>query len=161
VVCVRRPASGLTVALGVAALLTPMLLAQAPAADSKFPDGPGKAAFLKMCSDCHGPESAIAQFKTRDEWNKTLDDMATNGAQGTDEEWNQVLDYVDKYFSLILVNKADAKRLAVTLDVPQEIAEAVVKYRSEHGRIGSIDELKNVAGLDAAKVEARKDRFVF
>ena len=149
-------------ALGAVALLTRMLVAQAPAGtDPKFPDSPGKAAFLKVCSDCHGPESAVAQFKTRDEWNKTLDDMAANGAQATDEEWNQLLEYLDKYFSLILVNKADAKQLASALDIPQEVADAVVKYRTEHGRVASIDDLKNVPGLDASKVEARKDRFVF
>jgi competence protein ComEA len=146
---------GLTVAMPL------LIAAQAPVPEAKFPDAPGKAAFLKLCSECHGPESAIAQFKTRDEWSKTLDDMAANGAQGADEEWNQVLDYLDKFFSLILVNKADAKQLAVAFDVPQETAEAVVKYRVDHGRFTSIDDLKNVPGLDAAKVEARKDRFVF
>jgi len=150
----------LMLALAGAALVMPTLVGQSPA-DAKFPEAPGKAVFLKMCSDCHGPESAIAQFKTRDEWSKTLDDMATNGAQGTDDEWNQVLDYLDKYFSLILINKADAKQLAVALDVPADTADAVVKYRTEHGRFGSIDDLKNVPGLDTAKVEARKDRFVF
>ena len=138
-----------------------VLPAQAPATDSKFPESPGKPAFLKLCSECHGPESAVAQFKTRDEWSKTLDDMASNGAQGTDEEWNQVLDYLDKHFSLILINKADAKQLAAALDVPQETAEVVVKYRGEHGRFASLDDLKNVPGLDATKLEARKDRFVF
>jgi competence protein ComEA len=136
-------------------------MAATPAQDSKFPDAPGKAAFLKLCSECHGPESAVAQFKTRDEWSKTLDDMAANGAQGTDEEWNQVLDYLDKHFSLILVNKADAKQLTAALDVPAETAEAVVKYRTEHGRFASIDDVKKVPGLDPAKLEARKDRFVF
>ena len=60
-----------------------------------------------------------------------------------------------------MINKADAKQLAAALDVPQETAEVVVKYRGEHGRFASIDDLKNVPGLDAAKLEARKDRFVF
>jgi len=156
----RFPAAML--ALGTASLLTATLFAQTPAAaDSKFPEATGRTSFLKVCSDCHGPESAVAQFKTRDEWSKTLDEMAANGAQGTDAEWNQVLEYLDKYFSLILVNKASAKQLASALDVPQETAESVVKYRDEHGRFGSIDDLKNVPGLDASKVETRKDRFVF
>ena len=163
----------LVLALAGATVVTPLLAARVatPAAfgrhglllaqDSKFPDASGKATFLKLCSECHGPESAVAQFKTRDEWSKTLDDMAANGAQGTDEEWNQVLDYLDKYFSLILINKADAKQLAGALDVPQETAEAVVTYRGEHGRFVSIDDLKKVPGLDPARLEARKDRFVF
>ncbi len=142
----------------ISALLAAVVSAQT---SSRFPDGPGKAALLKVCSDCHGPEAAVGQLKTRDEWNKTLDEMAANGAQGTDEEWNQILDYLDKNFSLILINKADAKQLANTLDVPEATAESVVKYRKEHGSFSSIEDLKRVPGLDAEKLEARKDRFVF
>jgi competence protein ComEA len=149
-------------AIGSAAFLTAVLSAQTPpATDPKFPDGPGKTALFKVCRDCHGPESAVGQLKTREEWSKTLDDMAANGAQGTDEEWNQILDYLDRYFSLILVNKAAVPELATTLDVPRETAEAIVKYRDEHGRFAAIDDLKKVPGVDAAKVDARKDRFVF
>jgi competence protein ComEA len=144
------------------ALLTAAASAQTPPpSGSMFPDGQGKAALIKVCSDCHGAEAAVGQFKTRDEWSKTLDEMAANGAQGTDEEWNQILDYLDKNFSLILVNKADPKQLANALDVPADTAESVVKYREEHGRFSGIDDLKKVPGLDVAKVEARKDRFVF
>jgi competence protein ComEA len=151
-----------------AALLTFVVLsvqasqsAQAFQADSRFPEGPGKEALFKVCSGCHGPESAVAQFKTRDEWSKTLDDMAAAGAQGTNEEWNQLLEYLDANFSLILVNKADAKHLAKTLDVAPAIAESIVKYRDEHGPIPAIEDLKKLPGLDAAKVDARRDRFVF
>jgi competence protein ComEA len=144
------------------ALLSVVVSAQTPpATDSKFPDGPGKAALFKVCSDCHGAEASVGQLKTREEWSRTLDEMAANGAQGTDEEWNQILEYLDKNFSLILVNKADAKQLANTLDVPQPTAESLVKYRDEHGRFSDIEDLKKAPGLDAAKVEARKDRFVF
>ena len=157
-----------TLASGGFALLTTMLFAQPPdpaargaSSSSKFPEGPGKAALLKVCSDCHGPESAVAQFKTREEWSKTLDEMAANGAQATDEEWNQILEYVDKNYSLILVNKSDPKRLANQLDVAESAAEAIVKYRDEHGRIASLDDLKTIPTLDAAKLEAMKDRFVF
>ena len=155
-------------ASGSAALLTIILSAQAPESAtpagskaSKFPEGPGKAALLKVCSDCHGPESAVAQFKTREEWSKTLDEMAANGAQATDDEWNQILEYVDKNYSLILVNKSDPKRLANQLDVPESTGDAILKYREEHGRIASLDDLKAIPMLDAAKLDAMRDRFVF
>ena len=136
--------------------------AQPPAPKrSIFPDDAGKAALLKACSDCHGAERVVAQLKTRDEWSKTLDEMAGNGAQASDEEWTQILDYLDKYFSLILVNKATAKQLATLFDVADAEGEAIARFRTEHGRFASADDLKKVPGLDAAKVDARKDRFVF
>jgi len=154
-----RSRAPLTIA--AAAFLTAIASVSTSSQASKFPDGPGKAALLKVCGDCHGPESAVAQFKTRDEWSKTLDDMAANGAEGTNDEWNQILEYLDKHFSLIFVNKADARELAKTLDVSDDVGEAVVKYRTEHEKFTSLEDLKKVKGLDAAKVDARKDRFVF
>jgi competence protein ComEA len=104
----------------------------------------------------------LGNLKTRDEWSKTLDAMAANGATGTDQEWNQILNYLATHYSLIAVNKATAKELAATLDVPTQVAEAIVRVRTEKGRIGSIDELKQAAGADAApKIDVRKDRLVF
>src|SRR5689334_22710524 len=144
------------------AVLTVVASAQStPPKDARFPEGPGKAALLKVCGDCHGPDSAVGQLKTRQEWSKTLDTMAANGAQGTDEEWNDILEYLDRNFSLILINKAGAKELANAMDLTQATAAAIVKYRDENGRFATIDDLKKIPELDAAKVDARKERFVF
>jgi len=144
------------------ALLAAIVCAQAPTTkDSALPDGPGKTALLKACSECHGAEAAVGQLKTREEWSKTLDEMAANGAQASDEDWNRILEYLDKHFSLIFVNKADAKSLANALDVPAQEGEAIVGYREAHGRFGTIDDLKHVPALDPVKVDARKDRLVF
>ena len=134
----------------------------APTEATRFPDGPGRDAIFKVCKDCHGPESVLAQLKTRDEWSKTLDEMAANGAQGSDREWTDILEYLARHFSPIAVNKATATDLAATLDVPAAVAEAIVRARTEKGRLASIDELKQAAGGDAAaKIDARKDRLVF
>src|SRR5262245_4396399 len=127
---------------------------------SRFPPGPGRDALFKVCKECHGPESVLGQLKTRAEWSKTLDEMAANGATGTDEEWTRILEYLDTYYSLIMVNTATAKELATKLDVPAEVAAAIVSAR-EKAKIASIDDLKKVPGIDAAKVDARKDRLVF
>jgi len=137
---------------------------QSSDASSRFPPGPGRDALFKVCKECHGPESVLGQLKTREEWSKTLDEMAANGANGTDEEYNQILDYLATNYSLIFVNKATAKDLAPMLDVAPAVADAIVKRRTEGGPIKTIDELKQVTGLsssDAAKIDARKDRLIF
>ena len=129
---------------------------------SPFPDGPGRDALFKVCRDCHGPESVLAHLKTRDEWNKTLDEMAANGATGSDQEWTDILEYLVKHYSPIAVNKANATELAATLDVATAVADKVIQARTEKGRLTSIDALKQAAGAEAApKIEARKDRLVF
>ena len=130
-------------------------------AGSRLPNGPGRAALVKACSPCHGAETAVAQLKTHDEWRKTLDVMAANGADATDEEWNQILAYLNKHFSFIFVNKAAAGDLAVALDLPAADGETIVRYRDEHGRFTTIDDVKQIPGLDAAKIDAQKERFVF
>jgi competence protein ComEA len=152
----------------VAAYLTPIAVAllpvQPPGAGSRFPPGPGRDALFKVCKDCHGPESVLAQLKTHDEWVKTLDEMANNGAQGTDEEWNLIQAYLDQNYSLIFVNKAAARDLAPMLDLANELADAIVRTRSEKGNFKSIEDLKRVPGVDAAaaaKIDARKDRLIF
>jgi competence protein ComEA len=135
--------------------------AQTTTEKSPYPPGPGRDALFKICNDCHGPESVLGQLKTRDEWSKTLDEMAANGAQGTDEEWNRLLDYLDQYYSLILVNTAPAKELALKLDVTADVADAIVRTRTDKGKFASLDDLKRVPGVDSAKIDARKDRLIF
>jgi competence protein ComEA len=127
----------------------------------KFPEGPGREALLKVCSNCHSPDSVLGQLRTRQEWSDVIDQMAQFGAQASDQEFQQVLDYLLKNFSPIRVNKATAKDLEAALDVPAALAEAIVSYRQEKGDFKSVDDLKKVPGLDAAKIDARKERLVF
>jgi len=131
------------------------------APQDKLPDGPGKSAFVKVCGDCHAPESAVIMLRSREEWTLTLSDMAQRGAQGTDQEFEQILDYLVRNFSPIQVNKADAKDLESALDVSTSAAEAIVSYRQEKGSFKTGEDLKKVPGVDAAKIDARKDRLVF
>jgi len=146
------------IVIGAAAVQPP---ASQSDTSSPFPPGPGRDALIKVCGGCHGPESAVAQFKTHDEWTKTLDEMANNGAQGSDEEWNQIAKYLDKHYTLIFVNKAGADDLATTLDVTTDVAEAIVGRRTEKGPFKTVDDLKTVPGLTAATIDVRKDRLIF
>jgi competence protein ComEA len=126
-----------------------------------FPEGAGKAPFLRVCSSCHGPDTILGTLRTRQEWSDVLDQMGRFGAEGTDQDFEQILTYLTKFFSPIKVNTASAKDLENTLDVTTAVAEAIVSYRRDHGPFKAIDDLKAVPGIDAAKLEARKARLVF
>lgn len=134
--------------------------AQAPS-DSRFPAGPGRDVLFRVCSNCHGPESVLGHIKTLGEWSNTLDEMANNGAEASDEEWNQILTYLDRNYSPIFINKATAKDLESALDVPSAVAEAIAQRRVDIANYASIDELKQIPGISASAIDARKDRFVF
>jgi competence protein ComEA len=90
-----------------------------------------------------------------------IDQMARFGAEASDQEFDQILEYLVRNFSPIRVNKATAKELEATLEVPATIAEAIVAYRLEKGEFKAVDDMTQVPGLESAKIEARKARIVF
>ena len=86
--------------------------------------------------------------------------MADNGAQASEEEWRDILAYLDRSFSRVFINKATAEELEAALDVPTDVADAIVRRRSDKGEFASVDDLKAVPGVaDAA--DAWKDRLIF
>jgi competence protein ComEA len=135
-----------------------------PAASStqdRFPETTGKAALLKVCSNCHTAESVIQTLRTRQEWTDVVDQMSRYGAEASEQEFDQILAYLVKHFSPIRINKATAKDLESTLDIPANAAEAIVAYRAETGDFKTIDDLKSVPGVEAGKMDAQKPRLVF
>ena len=151
-------------ALWVSALLIVAVAASQPPSDdltSTFPQGRGRDTMIRVCSGCHGAESAVAQYRSHEDWVKTLDEMATNGAQASDAEWDEILVYIDKNFARIFVNKATAKEIATMLGVSPEAADAIVRRRTDNGEFQSIEDLKRVSGIAAAAIEARKERLIF
>ena len=132
----------------------------------QLPDGPGKEQTIRVCKDCHELERVVAPRLNRDGWKGTIDKMITLGAQGSDEDFDVILDYLAKNYPAdelpkINVNKATAIELESALSLKRSESAAVIEYRAKHGPFKSIDDLKKVPGIDAAKVEAKKDRLTF
>ena len=73
-------------------------IAQTKDGAAQLPDGPGKATTLKICSGCHPAEIVIGRHETRDGWEQIVSRMVSNGANGTDDEFNQVIDYLAAHF---------------------------------------------------------------
>lgn len=80
------------------ALLCGLCLASAASAQN-LPDGTGKAEFIHNCLDCHSAGMVLRAKKTPDEWRKTVDDMASRGTDGSKEDIDKVVLYLDKYFA--------------------------------------------------------------
>jgi competence protein ComEA len=70
-----------------------VLLAQNP-----LPDGQGKDVVERICNECHGPEKYIKKRLDKDGWEKVIQDMIEKGAQGTDKEFDSVVEYLTKNF---------------------------------------------------------------
>ncbi len=150
-------------ALWLAVLATPALLTPAMA---QLPDGVGKAETEAICKQCHELERSISIRQDRAGWQTTMDKMAALGAQGTQKQFDLVVDYLAAHFAAdevprIKVNEARAIELESGLSLPRSQATALVEYREKHGPFHSIEDLKKVPGVDAAKIEAKKDRLAF
>jgi comEA protein len=56
------------------------------------------------------------------------------------------------------VNSATAEQLASVKGIGEELAEAIVAYREEHGDFDKLDDLVSVAGIGKASVKKLSDR---
>jgi competence protein ComEA len=129
---------------------------------SSLPDGPGKDVVQRVCAQCHAVEIFTVKGNTRDGWTQTVTEMISRGAQGSDDDFGMVVDYLTANFPpKVNVNKASAGDLKAALELEQKDADAIVGYRKQNGDFKSLDDLKKVPGLDAGKLEGLKGRIVF
>jgi competence protein ComEA len=133
---------------------------------AQLPDGPGKAETERLCSQCHELARSISLRQDRAGWEATVNKMVSLGAKATDQETGAVIDYLAAHFAAedvprINVNKARAIDLESGLTLRRSEAAAIIEYRTRNGPFKSIDDLKKVPGIDAAKIEAKKDRLIF
>ena len=80
-----------------------------------------------------------------------------------DSDVNAIVAYLAKNFPIVKinVNKAAAKDIEAGLELTSKEAEAIVQYRETKGNFKSLDDLKRVPGLDAAKIESKRDQLEF
>jgi hypothetical protein len=81
----------------LATILTAFLLAASVQAQD-LPDGAGKSLVMTVCTQCHELTRITSKKRTKEEWNDTVDKMATRGARASDEEFETIVAYLAKYF---------------------------------------------------------------
>ena len=133
---------------------------------AQLPEAPGKEETKRICGKCHELERSVSVHQDQEGWLQTMEKMVGLGAKVTDEEFSAILGYLAKNFPAeelpkLNVNKATAIELESRLTLTRSQAAAVIQYRAKKGPFKSIEDLKKVPGLDAAKIEAKKDRLAF
>jgi type 1 glutamine amidotransferase len=63
-----------------------------------LPEGPGKAAVVKICGECHTVEEAVSKRASERDWKDVIDLMVDRGATGSPEEFKTILAYLAKNF---------------------------------------------------------------
>ena len=134
--------------------------------DKPLPDGPGKAETQKLCSSCHEIDRSVSPRQDLAGWEATIGKMVASGMKASDNEISAVLEYLVNNFPAddvprIKVNEAAAIDFESILSLKRSQAAAIIQYREKNGPFKSIADLKKVPGIDAAKIEAKKDRLIF
>jgi competence ComEA-like helix-hairpin-helix protein len=144
-----------------ALILLPMFFSL-PAQPQDLPEAKGKDLYEKICGACHATDVVFKTRTTKEKWKDTVDEMAARGAEGTDEQLDTITDYLAKCFGpRVNVNKAAAKEIETQFELTSTEAEAIVKYRQDKGDFKDVAGLKNVPGMDFAKIESVRYRVIF
>ncbi len=132
----------------------------------EFPAGDGREAVLRLCVKCHSPNIILASGQDRKGWENTIVKMVHLGATGTDEDFTDIADYLTANFPAsavkkIFVNSATDKQIAEVLEISIDEAKALIAYREKINGFKSLEEMKQVPGIDGKKIDAKRDRLVF
>ena len=63
----------------------------------ELPEGQGKTLVQTACTQCHGVDVIVGQPRSREDWTEVVSRMVGNGAQLSDEDYNQVIQYLAIY----------------------------------------------------------------
>jgi competence protein ComEA len=112
-----------------------------------------------VCAKCHNLQLVMDTPRSFDDWHDTVQQMVDRGASGSDEQFDDIMDYLHRTMTTINVNTAVADELEIVLNVPETTAQAIIARRSKQKFTGLTD-LKSVSGIDAPTVDA-KARLIF
>ena len=134
----------------------------AGASAQALPEGKGKDILEGPCSECHGSDEVLGRYWTSERWQALVRQMVNKGAELTDEQTKTLLDYLNKNFGPVNVNKATSKDLQTKLMLTGAEADAIIRYRDTHGgAFKGWEEFSKVPGVNAAKLEGIKDSVAF
>lgn len=133
------------------------------AAAQELPEGTGRDVTQKLCSqECHGLDKVVAERHSKSQWTDSLNNMRDQGAKGSDEEFKAIINYLTMHFGVpVKINKVTAKQLDDVMVLEPGQADAIVKYRDEHGPFADVEALLKVPGLNPKLIEEQKANLVF
>ena len=63
-----------------------------------LPEGPGRDVAVRVCAQCHSPEIAAQQRLDAQGWKDLVNQMANNGANASDAEFDTIAKYLTASF---------------------------------------------------------------
>ena len=112
-----------------------------------------------VCAKCHNLEIVLDTPMSYDAWHDTVQKMVDRGASGTDDQFDDIMDYLHRTMTTIDVNTADADELEIVLNVPDKAAQAIIARRSTQKFTG-LSDLESVPNIDSSTIDS-KARLIF
>jgi competence protein ComEA len=113
-----------------------------------------------VCGKCHNLQIVMNTPRSLDDWRDTMQKMVDRGASGTDDQYDDILDYLHRTMTTIDVNSADADELATVLNAPDAAVKLMIARRTSKKFVDLAD-LKTIPGIDAAALEAKSKMIYF
>jgi competence protein ComEA len=132
-----------------------------PAHQDKASSDKGKVLTERICVSCHDLETVTATRRTEIGWASNVDQMASRGADGTPDEFAEVVRYLSKNFGKLNVNTATARQLQEFLSLTEQDAQAIRTWRERNGEFKDLEQLKAVPKIDAAKLQEKRELIAF
>lgn len=128
-------------------------------------DGPDKVLVATRCANCHVAGNFTKFRKNEEQWAETLDDMATNrNAEIPEADYDKILAYLVANYgpgAKLSVNRAPVEELVKMLVISKDEAKSLAEYREKNGQFRNFEDLLKVPGLDAKKLESKRELLVF
>jgi len=129
--------------------------AQAQASDL----GRESVSLVVVCAKCHNLQIVMDTPRSYDAWHDSVQKMVDLGARGTDDQYDDIMDYLHRMVTTIDVNSADPDELEMVLNASESTAQAIVARRKKKKFAGMAD-LKSIPGIDASTLD-EKARMIF
>ena len=87
--------------------------------------------------------------------------MIDKGAVGSDNDFQNVFEYLRRTYGKVFINSAAQEELTVTVGVSKKDADAIIAYRKANGLFVDLEGIKKVPDIDVKRITDHKDAIVF
>lgn len=134
---------------------------QQAAADAAAANDPTAPLFAQMCNKCHDAVRINTRRRGKAEWEDVIQKMIEKGATGSEQDFEQVYEYLLRHWGSLYINSASAFDMTKILGISRTDADAIVAYRTEKGEFADFEAVKKVPNIDVKALEQHKDAVQF
>lgn len=127
-------------------------------------EGEARMIVARRCANCHTAGNFTKFRKDEAGWEQVMADMANRGAEIPDDDYDGIVAYLVRNYgpsARVAINRAPVEEVGKLLDLTKDQAKSVVAWRDAKGAFRTLEDLARVPGLDARKIESKRELLAF